>query len=380
MPGPITATRAARQQQVARDQDAAKRLTSAYLDTWARIKSDLAALQNEIASAQASGTQVPVSWLYREGRLQKLGAQVARDVDYYAQYAHASVQQEILTAAHQGAADAVDALNSTIPVGISYSFNRLPTAAINQLASGDGLQTSAGLRFRGAKELQKYYDSLAPDAAARAKRAIIQGVAVGDSPAKIAARLRDALSIPLSKALTISRTESLGAYRRASQETMRANADVMAGWKWLTGATPCPFCQEQAERGVIPMDEDFESHPNCFPAGVMVSGPRVLASSQRWYSGPLVEIETAGGHFLSVTPNHPILTPDGWAAAGELIEGGYVISRASADGVLGGIHPDKYQRPTLIEQVAATLGGSSSVTAIGVPGSAEDFHGDGCEC
>ena len=264
MPGPVTATRAARAAQVARDQDAAKRLTSAYLDTWSRIKGDLATLQSEIATAQASGTKVPVSWLYQENRLTRLQQQVARQVGMYAQYAHQTVKGEILTAAHQGASDAADALNGTIPVGISYSFNQLPTAAINELASsGDGLQTYAGAKFRGTKALQAYYDSLAPDAAARAKKALITGVAVGDSPAKIAARLRDALSIPLSKALTISRTESLGAYRAVSMATYRANADVMAGWKWLTGANPCPFCQEQADRGIIPMDEDFSSHPNC---------------------------------------------------------------------------------------------------------------------
>lgn len=118
-------------------------------------------------------------------------------------------------------------------------------------------------------------------------------------------------------------------------------------------------------------------HPNCVPAGVLVTGPTPLASFSRWYEGELVIIQTASGVELSVTPNHPILTPKGWIAAGLLMEGDDVVRYLGQQGVMEGVDPDDYQVPTLIEDIACSLGESRGVSPICVPVAPEDFHGDG---
>lgn len=123
-----------------------------------------------------------------------------------------------------------------------------------------------------------------------------------------------------------------------------------------------------------------DSHPNCFAAGTVVETPQVEASTVRWYEGEIVEIETVSGNFLTVTPNHPILTSQGWVAAGLLKEGCDVVRCVDSEAVLALIDPDNNHIPALIEDVAEAFGGASGVRTRTVPVASEDFHGDGAGC
>lgn len=118
-------------------------------------------------------------------------------------------------------------------------------------------------------------------------------------------------------------------------------------------------------------------HLRCIPAGAMVSGPELRGSTQRWYDGELVEIVTAKGKHLAVTPNHPILTPDGWVAAAFLQEGDDVVCGGFCHGEVSAIDPNDNHVPALIEDVAVTLRGAASVKSMRVPTASGDFHGDG---
>jgi hypothetical protein len=119
-------------------------------------------------------------------------------------------------------------------------------------------------------------------------------------------------------------------------------------------------------------------HPQCVPSGTVVSGPGVLAGTVRWYDGNMVEVRTALGHVLSVTPNHPILTSEGWVAAGSIIEGAQVVCDISLE-TMAASDPYDYQRPALVENVARALYSSSRMTTTTVPVSSMDFHGDGSD-
>lgn len=120
-------------------------------------------------------------------------------------------------------------------------------------------------------------------------------------------------------------------------------------------------------------------HVGCFPAGVVVRSSQVLAGMERWYSGQLVNIKTASGHLLPVTPNHPILTPNGWVAAGLLKEGDDVICRSLGQGEGSTVNPHNDDVPSPIEDVAKSFIGSASMVTRGVPTTTEDFHGDGID-
>lgn len=65
---------------------------------------------------------------------------------------------------------------------------------------------------------------------------------------------------------------------------------------------------------------------NCFPAGTIISGVSPLAVTRQWYEGELIEITSSRGHKLTGTPNHPILTVNGWCALDKLNNGNSIYS------------------------------------------------------
>lgn len=115
---------------------------------------------------------------------------------------------------------------------------------------------------------------------------------------------------------------------------------------------------------------------NCFPGDTRVSGD-VLAATRHWYDGEIVEITTAFGHKLAGTPNHPVLTPEGWVALGSLHEGSHIIS-----GGLGGrnqadtrdaAHDVNHVEPSIEQVFNSLVSGRMNVRASQL---AVDFHGD----
>lgn len=112
---------------------------------------------------------------------------------------------------------------------------------------------------------------------------------------------------------------------------------------------------------------------NCVAEDTKVSGPGIRAGYRRKYSGELVVISTARGHKLTVTPNHPILSKDGWIAAGLLTKGTDVFSRSNFDGSEI-ISPNINKSQPVIQEVFSTLLINGKLRLL--PVSTSDFHGD----
>ncbi len=118
----------------------------------------------------------------------------------------------------------------------------------------------------------------------------------------------------------------------------------------------------------------IEEWINCFPAGTLVVATETERAFSRLYEGDLVTIKTAMGYELTSTPNHPILTADGWVALGSLKKGGNVFCCPSAQ-VVASRYPDEYDGPAVIEQIYKSISTLSPIQRI----SCLDvyFHGDG---
>lgn len=180
-------------------------------------------------------------------------------------------------------------------------------------------------------------------------------------------------------------------------DVIRPGERLMQTWNSLLDGRERP-AHHDAHGQTKPVDEPFEvggellrfpgdsslgasvgNTINCFPAGTKVSGD-VFAATRHWYDGELVEITTRLGHKLSGTPNHPVLTPEGWVALGALHEGSHVISRSDAgrdqsgrfvDGL--GTHHVHDVEPC-IEQVFDAL--ATGRRGVRVSNLAVNFHGD----
>ena len=128
---------------------------------------------------------------------------------------------------------------------------------------------------------------------------------------------------------------------------------------------------------LYPGDSDNGAPPeetiNCFLPGTLVRGEFVAGLEAR-YSGQAVELRTAGGRRLSVTPNHPVLTADGMVAASALRQGDKLVCYSDRiERVQDASAAHEENAPLPIEQVTGSF-------AIRIPverGSSRlDLHGD----
>jgi hypothetical protein len=113
---------------------------------------------------------------------------------------------------------------------------------------------------------------------------------------------------------------------------------------------------------------------NCFPGSTDIQiADGVEKAYRHWYSGDLTELVTNTGKTVRVTPNHPILTPRGWVAAGLFDEGDDIVE--IADEVFLSVKDNADQRvPTLEKIFDATL--RAGTLRMEVARSVQ-FHGDG---
>lgn len=205
-----------------------------------------------------------------------------------------------------------------------------------------------------------------------------------------------------SKLGLIATTETNGVAEDARRRAAEAEAQLKAGTlmkRWISlmdgrerpshhdghndySESPIPIAQPFVIGGsnlMFPGDQSMgaplKEVINCFPGTTSVSG-RVKRAMRHWYEGEIVEVRTAFGLNLSGTPNHPILTPQGWVGIGQLHEGSDLV-RCAESGRNENLSPDgpnvDDSDPT-IEQVFNALSGlglAKRLTHLAV-----DFHGD----
>lgn len=118
-------------------------------------------------------------------------------------------------------------------------------------------------------------------------------------------------------------------------------------------------------------------HPNCLVPGGTVLAEGVEAHSCREYDGPVITLVTSKGNRITVTPNHPILTPEGFVPAGMLQEGQEIIEATGEYGLLMGEAPDNINIPTPVEDIGHSIIQTRGGTTVRMKSTAVQFHGDG---
>ena len=278
-----------------------------------------------------------------------------------------SLEGNVLAAARRTVADAVDTAPSSI---------ELIEGALDDLA----------------KDLEEFSED--------AQKAIIEDVekvaarrrphmSLDEAFEKVADRVEEAVRTLDEEELVKERHRSMKVfsdvpdkYRRNSRGELIARPFAFARVTHPNKNGPCGFCAMLASRG--PVYKSSESaglrvdkfHANCVVGNTKVSGPDVKVGYRRYYEGEIVTLVTAGGHELTITPNHPVLTDRGWVNAGDLQEGDNLVSGSFGNGYLA-LGPSEDDAPPSIEDVVSALGMVGATRVGGVPTSSEEFHGDG---
>lgn len=119
-----------------------------------------------------------------------------------------------------------------------------------------------------------------------------------------------------------------------------------------------------------PLEADGSIAWNCLLPGNEVQGT-FCAASKAHYTGKAIEITTNLGRVIRVTPNHPVLTTQGFVAAGKIHEGQELLS------YMGDIKsPTEHENkgPSLVEDVFRAF--SNLPRVVSARPSIFDFHGD----
>ena len=219
----------------------------------------------------------------------------------------------------------------------------------------------------------------------------LQGILQGESMDKIAKRIMNVQEMNKTQAIRSARTIVTGAENKGRQDSYaRAEADgIILERTWLaTNDSRTRHSHAVLDGETKPIDTPFSNglmYPgdpdgrpeevyNCFVGETKVaSDSDVVRSYKHKYDGKIISIKTAGGVQFSCTPNHPILTPNGWIAAELLNNGDNILVTFGEQNVFGGVNPDIKHRFPRIDAIHNLFNVSGGERAVGV---SVDFHGD----
>ncbi len=303
--------------------------TAAWVRAWDTIGPDLELAVNELVLQAADG-RLRRADVIRSARLQAALEQIHQTLDGLIDGTASDIIDQL--------ADIVDHAGSLQERIIA---SQLPAAARQEVAawSRTDPRQLAAIVDRTAEQITKLTYPLADEAAATMRRELVRGIAVGDNPRAVAARMVRNTEVTfnggLHRATVIARTEMLDAHRRAAQLADDANADLLTGWTWTCAlvGNVCRACLSMHGRE-FPLDQSGpEGHPSCRCARV--------AKTKSWrdlgfdIDEPDSLMPSAVDYFdgLSKTEQVDVLGQRGWTAWNE---GRYPMdqwaSKRTADG------------------------------------------------
>ncbi len=120
------------------------------------------------------------------------------------------------------------------------------------------------------------------------------------------------------------------------------------------------------------------AHPHCVLGETVVRSASFVRGFVGLYSGPIVRIKFSGSVWLRVTPNHMVLTDQGFVFAKSLMKGDNVIRAANVEdsAFFSRQCPNRDHGPATISEVFGSWKMSGGMRTRRVPVSPVDLHGD----
>lgn len=254
---------------LARDEEALRELTRRWMQVERRLGQEIKAATAEALAAHRQG--VPAEALrYRLLRLQSLREQVYAELAKYGEAVADLVTERQRLLAGLAATHVRESLERMGT--LAGVFDRLPVGVLEGLAGTVG---------RGGPLYEYFMAGLPEQTVTAMLDALVEGVALGQNPKVIARAMAEAAGIAHKRALVISRSEALRAYRSATWMSYRAS-EVVEGWVWLCSKSPrtCMAClAKDGER--FGLEVEFVDHPQ----GRCTMVPYLPGREVRWQTG-----------------------------------------------------------------------------------------------
>lgn len=242
------------------DQHAASEIVRTYQHVAGRLNHNLGDLIARIEAARATGVEVRPGWLFAQQRYLRLIGDLQREtIDFLGHtltIIGATQQLAIQDAVENGRRLVQLALGPAPRAAVASirgSFDRLPALALQRFVG----------RASNGQPLGLLLHEIAPLAHQQVKDALAYGVAAGKHPSVIAGEVQRAADITRWRALTIARTEIIGANREAATQTFRQTG-MVTSWTWQCrkDTRTCASCWAQSG-SEHPVEEQMATHPNC---------------------------------------------------------------------------------------------------------------------
>ena len=258
-------------------QEMAKR----WLTVERSLDADINLLAREMSEAREAGQSISPAKVYRLERYKHLQAQAQREIHDYAGWAGQTITYGQQAMVELGLRQSAQAIQMSYFPSVGAQFDRLPIEAVQHMV---------GICADGKPVAELLWRRMLPDQGVIGWRTLmdelIEGTARGRNPRETAARMRDALTGGLQKALVIARSEQMRVYRQASVDQY-VESGVVIGQKRLAAhnGRVCPACL--ADDGTIyNLNQIIPDHPNgaCTEVPVVEGMPEVTwTAGKDWF-------------------------------------------------------------------------------------------------
>jgi len=293
---------------LARERQSATRLVKAYGRIYRGLQEQVQVLLNKMLAVERPTR----GQLYQMARLRALQRQIVAEMEHYGTI----VENEVTLGAQEAIAQALSDSEKltqlalpgipTLDAQIMAQWNRLHVDAIEQAMAflGDGSPLQARWAAQMGEEVAK-----------EVAEAMIQGVALGWNPKRIARAVRKQFGQGLNWALRNTRTVQIWAYREATRMSYLANAHIVRSWTWVSALDnrTCLACI--AEHGTIhPLSEPLNDHYN----GRCVAVPNTVTYRDLGLDVDVEPLTVGGGEdWFRAQPElvqRKMMGPSKWAA------------------------------------------------------------------
>ena len=245
------------------DREATGRLIESYRRVYDDIRAKVESLAGR-ALGEGPEAVLTATQLRNLSEYKDMMATIQREMQRYGAVVDDVVGAAQEKAVNSGAAAARQMILELFPEAARGSIvgvlQRMPREAVIALVGA--LREDSPL---ASITLARWGDKAAKQIGEQLVKGMVTGIGSRKTAREILKALDPALGMPLSKALTIARTETNRAFRSATRETYRRNPHVVKGWIWYANINgdpePCLACL--AMHGTKhDMDETLDDHPN----------------------------------------------------------------------------------------------------------------------